>query len=617
MKNNKDDDKNNKDKKILIGLTSLLVILVIAIIATTFILKNNKDKDDTELAYTDLIKQISEGKIEKVEMTVGSTSIKVKVKDEEKEKNSVVPNTEAFITLVQQKVAEGNEIELIQKPKNTFTQILTVLISFFPTLIMIALFIMIYKMQGLGGEKGKVYEDTERKTKIRFKDVAGLDEEKEELIEIVDFLKTPEKFTKMGAKIPKGVLLYGKPGTGKTLIAKAIAGEANVPFISMSGSEFVEMFVGLGASRVRKLFEKARKLAPCIVFIDEIDAIGARRTGNSGGESENNQTLNQLLVEMDGFSSEETIIVLAATNRPEMLDKALLRPGRFDRQITIPSPDIRGRLEILKIHAKDKKISDNVNLESIAEDTAGFTGAELANILNEAAIIATINKHEEIENDDIEEAVKKVTVGLEKKERVISDKDKKLTAYHEAGHYIVQRFSSELKHYHTLAISIIPAEDYLGVNVYEEDEDATPSRNREYFIQLIAKSLGGRRAEKIYTNELSAGANSDLAKATRIAKDMVTRYGLDESFTEDRVYLRESENPMYTDKIIEKISNEIDKILDEAKKYADKILSIHQYELELLVEQLMKNGMVSKNELDKIFSDSEISAIIKAELKSN
>ena len=490
MKNNKDDNK--KDKKILIGLTSLLVILVIAIVATTFILKNNKDKKDTELAYTDLIKEISEGKIEKVEMTVGSTSIKVKVKDDEKEKNSIVPNTEAFITLVQQKVAEGNQIELIQKQKNGFTQFLTILINFFPTFIMIALFVMIYKMQGLGGEKGKVYEDTERKTKVRFNDVAGLDEEKEELIEIVDFLKTPEKFTKMGAKIPRGVLLYGKPGTGKTLIAKAIAGEANVPFISMSGSEFVEMFVGLGASRVRKLFEKARKLAPCIVFIDEIDAIGARRTGNSGGESENNQTLNQLLVEMDGFSSEETIIVLAATNRPEMLDKALLRPGRFDRQITIPAPDIRGRLEILKIHAKDKKVSDDVNLESIAEDTAGFTGAELANILNEAAIIATINKHEEIENDDIEEAVKKVTVGLEKKERVISDKDKKLTAYHEAGHAVVGRYlptQSNVKE-----VSIIPRGVAGGYTMYKSDEDKYYISKTEMQERLTAL-LGGRAAD--------------------------------------------------------------------------------------------------------------------------
>ena len=246
---------------------------------------------------------------------------------------------------------------------------------------------MIFKMQGLG-EKGQVYEETERKTKIKFKDVAGLDEEKEELVEIVDFLKRPEKFTKMGAKIPKGVLLYGKPGTGKTLIAKAIAGEANVPFISMSGSEFIEMFAGLGASRVRKLFEKARKLSPCIVFIDEIDAIGARRTSNSGAETENNQTLNQLLVEMDGFSSEETIIVLAATNRPEMLDKALLRPGRFDRQIVVGAPDVKAREHILEVHSKKKRLAEDVDLKVIAKNTSGFVGADLENVLNEAALLA-------------------------------------------------------------------------------------------------------------------------------------------------------------------------------------------------------------------------------------
>ena len=602
MKNNKDDkDDNKKDKKILIGLTSLLVILVIAIIATTFILKNNKDKDDTELAYTDLIKQISEGKIEKVEMTVGSTSIKVKVKDEEKEKNSVVPNTEAFITLVQQKVAEGNEIELIQKQKNAFTQIITVLISFFPTLIMIALFIMIYKMQGLGGEKGKVYEDTERKTKVRFKDVAGLDEEKEELIEIVDFLKTPEKFTKMGAKIPKGVLLYGKPGTGKTLIAKAIAGEANVPFISMSGSEFVEMFVGLGASRVRKLFEKARKLAPCIVFIDEIDAIGARRTGNSGGESENNQTLNQLLVEMDGFSSEETIIVLAATNRPEMLDKALLRPGRFDRQITIPSPDIRGRLEILKIHAKDKKISDNVNLESIAEDTAGFTGAELANILNEAAIIATINKHEEIENDDIEEAVKKVTVGLEKKERVISDKDKKLTAYHEAGHAVVGRYlptQSNVKE-----VSIIPRGVAGGYTMYKSDEDKYYISKTEMQERLTAL-LGGRAAEKLVLNDISTGASNDIEVATNIARDMVTKYGMSDvlgpiDFKGKEPY----EMQLFGENIGDKIGQEVKLLIDSAYERAQQLLVENRDKLEIIAQTLLEKEKINETEFNKIFEE--------------
>ena len=548
-----------------------------------------------------MIKEISEGKIEKVEMTVGSTSIKVKVKDDEKEKNSIVPNTEAFITLVQQKVAEGNQIELIQKQKNGFTQFLTILINFFPTFIMIALFVMIYKMQGLGGEKGKVYEDTERKTKVRFNDVAGLDEEKEELIEIVDFLKTPEKFTKMGAKIPRGVLLYGKPGTGKTLIAKAIAGEANVPFISMSGSEFVEMFVGLGASRVRKLFEKARKLAPCIVYIDEIDAIGARRTGNSGGESENNQTLNQLLVEMDGFSSEETIIVLAATNRPEMLDKALLRPGRFDRQITIPAPDIRGRLEILKIHAKDKKVSDDVNLESIAEDTAGFTGAELANILNEAAIIATINKHEEIENDDIEEAVKKVTVGLEKKERVISDKDKKLTAYHEAGHAVVGRYlptQSNVKE-----VSIIPRGVAGGYTMYKSDEDKYYISKTEMQERLTAL-LGGRAAEKLVLNDISTGASNDIEVATNIARDMVTKYGMSDvlgpiDFKGKEPY----EMQLFGENIGDKIGQEVKLLIDTAYERAQQLLIEHRDKLEIIAQTLLEREKINETEFNKIFEE--------------
>ena len=377
----KNKEENNKKQKYYIILGIIVLCILLAILTVFMVNEKTKEKDN-EIAYTELIKEINDGNIEKIEMTVGSTTIKVKLKSVEEEKKSIVPSTQPFVELIQDKVENGNNIELIQKQPNAFITIGKTLFSLLPTIMLVILFVLIFKMQGLG-EKGKVYDADTKNTKIKFKDVAGLEEEKQEMIEIVDFLKHPKKFYEMGAKVPRGVLLCGKPGTGKTLIAKAIAGEANVPFISMSGSEFVEMFVGLGASRVRKLFEKARKLAPCIVFIDEIDAIGARRTGNSGGESENNQTLNQLLVEMDGFSSEETIIVLAATNRPEMLDKALLRPGRFDRQITIPSPDIRGRLEILKIHAKDKKISDNVNLESIAEDTAGFTGAELANILNE------------------------------------------------------------------------------------------------------------------------------------------------------------------------------------------------------------------------------------------
>ena len=600
MKDNNKNKDNKKEKKLLIGLIILLVILIIATIGTAIYLKQNDNKEEKELAYTELIKEISYGNIEKVEMTVGSTTVKVKIKNEEKEKEktTIVPNTEAFMELIQQKVAEGNEIELIQKPRSAIAQIGTVIVSLLPTFIMLALFVMIFKMQGLG-EKGKVYEETERKTKVKFDDVAGLDEEKQELIEIVDFLKTPEKFTKMGAKIPRGVLLYGKPGTGKTLIAKAIAGEANVPFISMSGSEFIEMFAGLGASRVRKLFEKARKLAPCIVFIDEIDAIGSRRTSNSGAESENNQTLNQLLVEMDGFSSEETIIVLAATNRPEMLDKALLRPGRFDRQITIPAPDIKGRLEILKIHAKDKKLADDVNLESIAEDTAGFTGAELANILNEGAIIATINKHEEIENDDIEEAVKKVTVGLEKKARVISDKDKKLTAYHEAGHAVVSRYlptQSNIKE-----VSIIPRGVAGGYTMYKTDEDKYYISKTEMQERLISL-LGGRAAEKLVLDDISTGASNEIEVATKIARDMVTKYGMsDELGPIDFQGKEPYEMQLFGENIGDKIGLEVKKIIDIAYSDAQQLLIEHRDKLDAIAQTLLEKEKINEEEFNRIF----------------
>ena len=593
-------DKNKKkdNKKLLISLISSLVVIIILAGVAIFLMTNNKEKDDKTLAYTDLIKEISYGNIEKIEMTVGSTSVKVKVKNVEEEKKSVVPNTEAFIELVQQKVAEGNEIELIQKPKSAITQISTAILSLLPTIVMVALFVMIFKMQGLG-EKGQVYDDTERKTKIKFKDVAGLDEEKEELIEIVDFLKKPEKFNKMGAKIPKGVLLYGKPGTGKTLIAKAIAGEADVPFISMSGSEFIEMFAGLGASRVRKLFEKARKLAPCIVFIDEIDAIGARRTSNSGAETENNQTLNQLLVEMDGFSSEETIIVLAATNRPEMLDKALLRPGRFDRQITIPVPDLKGRLDILKIHGEDKRISDDVNLESIAEDTAGFTGAELANILNEAAIIATINKHDEIENSDIEEAVKKVTVGLEKKTRVYSEKDKKLTAYHEAGHAVVSRYlptQTDVKE-----VSIIPRGVAGGYTMYKSDEDKYYISKTEMKEKLVAL-LGGRAAEKLVLDDISTGASNDIEVATKIAREMVTKYGMSDNLGPIDFQGKE-QNDMFVfgENIGDKIGAEVKALIDEAYNNAQKLLIEHRDKLDIIAQTLLAKEKINEEEFNKFF----------------
>ena len=595
MENNKNKPKK---EKLILSLSILAVLILILVGMMIFYITKNQNSDDKTLAYTDLIKEMSYGNIEKIEMTVGSTSVKVKIKNNDTEKKAIVPNTQAFIELVQQKVAEGNEIELVQKPKSILTQIPTTLFSLLPTIIMVALFIMIFKMQGLG-EKGQVYEETERKTKIKFKDVAGLDEEKEELVEIVYFLKRPEKFTKMGAKIPKGVLLYGKPGTGKTLIAKAIAGEANVPFISMSGSEFIEMFAGLGASRVRKLFEKARKLSPCIVFIDEIDAIGARRTSNSGAETENNQTLNQLLVEMDGFSSEETIIVLAATNRPEMLDKALLRPGRFDRQITIPVPDLKGRLEILKIHSEDKRLSDNVNLESIAEDTAGFTGAELANILNEAAIIATINKHEEIENSDIEEAVKKVTVGLEKKTRVYSEKDKKLTAYHEAGHAVVSKYlptQMDVKE-----VSIIPRGVAGGYTMYKSDEDKYYMSRTEMQEKLIAL-LGGRAAEKLVLDDISTGASNDIEVATKIAREMVTKYGMSDNLGPIDFQGRDQNDYMiFGENIGDKIGQEVKNLIDIAYNDAQKLLIEHRDKLDIIAQTLLKKEKINEEEFKKIF----------------
>ncbi|HCF34981.1 MAG: ATP-dependent zinc metalloprotease FtsH [Clostridia bacterium] len=592
------NEKKNKKSMLLIGL-SILFVIVIALVSI-FWVKNTSKKDENTLAYTDLIKELSYGNIEKVEMTTGSTTVKVKLKDVEEEKTSIVPETESFMNLVQSKVAEGNELELIQKPKSILAQIPSMIMSILPTAIMLALFIMIFKMQGLG-EKGKVYDDTERKTKIKFDDVAGLDEEKEEMIEIVDFLKKPEKFKKMGARVPKGVLLYGKPGTGKTLIAKAIAGEADVPFISMSGSEFIEMFAGLGASRVRKLFEKARKLAPCIVFIDEIDAIGSRRTSNSGAETENNQTLNQLLVEMDGFSSEETIIVLAATNRPEMLDKALLRPGRFDRQITIPVPDLKGRLEILKIHARDKKISDDVNLESIAEDTAGFTGAELENILNEAAIVATKNKHEDIENLDIEEAVKKVTVGLEKRGRVYSEKDKKLTAYHEAGHAVVSRYLPTQTN--VKEISIIPRGVAGGYTMYKSDEDKYYISKTEMQEKLIAL-LGGRAAEKLVLNDISTGASNDIEVATKIARDMVTKYGMSDNLGPIDFQGKEPyEMQMFGENIGDKIGEEVKKLIDIAYSDALSLLQQHRDKLDMIAQALLEKEKINEEDFQRFFEE--------------
>ncbi len=595
--NQKNNDQKKKKQYILFGI--LIALVIILAFLTYFLLTNEDKEDENELAYTELIQEINAGNVEKIEMTVGSTTLKVKLKDVEKEKTTIVPSTQAFTEFIQQKVDEGNdEFGLIQKPTNVLVSIGSAFFTLLPTILLVILIVLFFKMQGLG-DKGKVYDSETTKSKTKFDDVAGLEEEKHEMIEIVDFLKNPERFNKMGAKIPRGVLLCGQPGTGKTLIAKAIAGEANVPFISMSGSEFIEMFAGLGASRVRKLFEKAKKIAPCIIFIDEIDAIGSRRNTSGGAESENNQTLNQLLVEMDGFDTEETIIVLAATNRPEMLDKALLRPGRFDRRITIGLPDMRGREAILKIHAKDKQFANDVNLKSIAEDTAGFTGADLANILNEAAIIATINEHEAITNKDIEDAVKKVTVGLEKQSRVISEKDKRLTAYHEAGHAIV---SSRLETQKGVKeVSIIPRGVAGGYTMYKSDEDKCYISKTEMLEKMVAL-MGGRAAEKIVLNDISTGASNDIEVATNIAKDMITKYGMSETLgpisinTDDDPY----ELQLLGEKFGDAIGAEVKILLDNAYETAQKLIRENMDKLDKVAGALLEREVISADEFQEL-----------------
>lgn len=592
----KNSEKNKN--KIYYAILIIVAILLIAISAV-IIAKNKNNAEIEKVAYTELIQKIRNGEVEKIELTEGSTTAKIKFNNKEEDEKIQIPSLQAFIELIQEETNNENYVELIQNEVSPIIRILRTLVNFFPTLMIFALFIILMKMQGLG-DKGKVYDaEKSKETNITFKDVAGLEEEKTELIEIVEFLKKPKKFHEMGAKTPRGILLCGKPGTGKTLIAKAIAGEADVPFISMSGSEFIEMFAGLGASRVRKLFEKAKKIAPCIIFIDEIDAIGSRRTNASGAESENNQTLNQLLVEMDGFDTNETVIVLAATNRPEMLDKALLRPGRFDRQITIAAPDAKGREDILKIHSKNKKIGDDVDLSEIAGDTAGFTGAELANVLNEAAIIATINKHSSITRNDIEDAIKKVTVGLEKHSRVISDKDKRLTAYHEAGHAIVSRFlETQLD---VKEVSIIPRGLAGGYTMYKTNEDKYYISKTEMKEKLIAL-LGGRAAEQVALNDISTGASNDIEVATNIAKDMVVKFGMSEKVGPINLEVNDRYDiqPL-GENIDELVGGEVKSLIDWAYKQAQEILLANMDKLHKVAERLLEKEIISAEEFETFF----------------
>lgn len=610
MENRSNKKKKERRKKILVYcLIAIVVCAVIGICVYKYI-DNQKRKNDTtelkenEIAYTDLIKQINSGNVEQITMTVGSTTIKVKLKDQEEIKTGIIPSTQAFTELIQDASKDGNEVELIQKGETAIAKIQDNMFGITQLILMGVLLFLVFSMTGIGG-KGKVYdaEEIDEENKITFDDVAGIDEEKQELIEIVNFLKNPEKFYEMGAKIPTGVLLCGEPGTGKTLIAKAIAGEANVPFISISGSEFGEIFAGLGASRVRKLFEKAKKMAPAIIFIDEIDAVGGKRLeASSAADNDNNQTLNQLLTEMDGFGSEHTVIVLAATNRPEMLDKALLRPGRFDRRIIIGLPDMKGREAILKIHAKNKKMADDVNLRALAGDTAGFTGAELANILNEAAIIATINKHEAITNKDIDDATKKVTVGVEKHSRVMSEKDKRITAYHEAGHTVVSKYLESQKD--IKEVSIIPRGIAGGYTMYKTNEDKYYISKTEMKEKLVAL-LGGRAAESLVLNDISTGASNDLEVATDIAKKMITVYGMSENIGPIGINVEKDpyQLQLLGDKIESDIGNEVQELVNNAYLAAQELLEKHKDKLDILASKLIQKEVIYEEELNEIFEN--------------
>ena len=519
------------------GIKTLAVWLVIGIIFIV-VLNSVFNNPNTKMSYSELMNKISLGEVSEINISSDKTVAYVTMKDAENstsnsntirnlEKEVVIPSIDTFMEQISDNLAAG-QLTLNQEEESI---LLTVLIAFSPNVILI-IYLLFWillmnpnqsgnKSMSFGKSKARILNTNDTKTKVTFKDVAGIDEEKEELAEIVDFLKSPKKFTDMGARIPKGVLLVGHPGTGKTLLAKAVAGEAGVPFFIISGSDFVEMFVGVGASRVRDLFEQAKKNAPCIIFIDEIDAVGRQRgAGLGGGHDEREQTLNQLLVEMDGFAANEGVIVLAATNRPDVLDKALLRAGRFDRQIVVGSPDVKAREEILKVHARKKKLAEDVDLSTIAKNTAGFVGADLENILNEAALLAARRDKQEIGMQEIEDAMVKVTMGPEKKSRVISDKEKKLVAFHEAGHAVASKFLPTQDDVHQ--ISIIPRGMAGGYTMYRPSEDRQFMSKSEMEEQIISL-LGGRVAESLVLGDISTGASNDIERASKIARAMVTK----------------------------------------------------------------------------------------------
>jgi len=588
-----------------------LVIGLICLVLISSILENA----ETKMTYDELMKEIEGTRVEKIELAANGKKAYVKIRNSNVEKEVNIPSLDAFMTAIHDDLSE-KAFTLEEKTQSIWITILSLLSPFAIVIVLLLFwFLMMGNSQGNGNKtmtfgksRAKVIGTTD-KAKVTFKDVAGVDEEKEELQEIVEFLKSPKKFTDMGARIPKGVLLVGHPGTGKTLLAKAVAGEAGVPFFIISGSDFVEMFVGVGASRVRDLFEQAKKNAPCIVFIDEIDAVGRQRgAGLGGGHDEREQTLNQLLVEMDGFAANEGVIVLAATNRPDVLDKALLRAGRFDRQIVVGAPDVKAREKILEVHAKKKRLAEDVDLSTIAKNTAGFVGADLENILNEAALLAAKQDKKEINMKDIEDAMIKVTMGPEKKTKVISDKERKLVAFHEAGHAVVSRFLPTQDQVHQ--ISIVPRGMAGGYTMYRPTEDKSFMSKME-MEENIVSLLGGRVAEKLVLGDISTGASNDIERASKIARDMVTRYGMSEKIGtitfgtgQEEVFLGRdiSQGRNYSEATSSQIDVEVKAIIDKAYRTAEQILTMNMDKLTRVANTLMEKEKIDGEEFSEIFN---------------
>lgn len=597
------------------GIKSLavwLIFLIIFIVLISSIMDNSSNK----LAYSELLADMEKGTVKSIEIQSGGEKALVEVEGESLPKEVNIPDINSFMTYAQE-ILKTNSYTLTEKPESVFMKGLYLLIPFGIIVIVLLFGLLLFnpgnqggnKTMSFGKSKARVTNGAE-KTKVTFDNVAGVDEEKEELEEIVEFLKTPKKFTDMGARIPKGVLLVGQPGTGKTLLAKAVAGEAGVPFFSISGSEFVEMFVGVGASRVRDLFDQAKKNAPSIIFIDEIDAVGRQRgAGLGGGHDEREQTLNQLLVEMDGFGTNEGVIVLAATNRPDVLDKALLRPGRFDRQIVVSAPDVKSREQILEVHARKKKLAEDVDLKTVARNTSGFAGADLENILNEAALLAARRNLDCIGMKEIEDAMVKVTMGPEKKTRVRSEKENKLVAYHEAGHAVVSRYLPTQDKVHQ--ISIVPRGMAGGYTMYRPAEDKS-FRSKTEMEENIVSLLGGRVAEKLILDDISTGASNDIERATAISRAMVTKYGMSEKLgtitfgaDQEEVFLGRdlAHAKEYSEETAAIIDEEVKKIVDAGYEKAINILSEHVDKLHAVAKVLLEKEKIDGEEFDKIFGE--------------